>query len=91
MNNVDALRNRKDRPTQKVELTLPVDVIESMTAIAAIKDLPSWKILLLSYLSKSLREDEDQYLFPSRIKDAMREHGIDKETIDAVLGDVSNA
>jgi predicted DNA binding CopG/RHH family protein len=56
----DTLKNRlnKDRPMTSITLRIPVDVVESMKAIAPLKGFSGYQALLKSYISEGLRRDE---------------------------------
>ena len=58
----DRIRKRlkKDRPTTTIDLRIPVDALESLKAIASTRGLHSYRTLLKSYVSDSLRRDETE-------------------------------
>ncbi len=51
-------RLAKDRPMTTITLRIPVDVVESLEAIAPLKGFSGYQTLLKSYLSEGLRRDE---------------------------------
>ncbi len=52
------VRLSKDRPMTSITLRIPVDVVESMKAIAPKRGFADYQTLLKSYLSDGLRRDE---------------------------------
>src|ERR1700752_3482613 len=57
-------RLRKDRPNTTITMRIPVDVVESLKAIAPNRGFSGYQALLKSYISEGLRRDEaefDQY------------------------------
>lgn len=75
-----ALRARltKDRPTTSITLRIPVDVVDSMKAIAPQRGFAGYQSLLKSYLSDGLRRDEAELTFGARARliDALRKLGV---------------
>ena len=51
----------KDRPMTSITLRIPVDVVESMKAIAPLRGFSGYQTLLKSYIGDGLRRDEAQY------------------------------
>lgn len=59
----DALKTRlaKDRPMTSITLRIPVDVVESLKAIAPFKGFSGYQGLLKGYISEGLRRDEAEF------------------------------
>lgn len=51
-------RLKKDRPTTTITMRIPVDVVESLKAIAPTRSFTAYQTLLKSYISDGLRRDE---------------------------------
>ncbi len=69
-------RLRKDREMTSITIRIPVDVVDSLKAIAPKRGLTGYQTLMKQYLSEGLRADEARYLLPqgksteaSRIED----------------------
>ena len=67
-----------------ITLRIPVDVVESMKAIAPKRGLVGYQTLLKLYLSEGLRRDEAQLMFDptSRLIEALRKHGVSQAVLD---------
>jgi len=59
----DTLQRRlvKDRPMTSITLRIPVDVVDSMKAIAPLRGMAGYQSLLKLYISEGLRRDEAEY------------------------------
>jgi hypothetical protein len=59
----DALKTRlaKDRPMTSITLRIPVDVVESLKALAPFKGFSGYQGLLKGYISEGLRRDEAEF------------------------------
>ena len=55
------IRLTKDREMISITLRIPVDVVESMKAIAPQRGFSGYQPLLKSYIGEGLRRDEAQY------------------------------
>jgi N-acyl-L-homoserine lactone synthetase len=81
----DRLKSRlvKDRPMTSITLRIPVDVVESMKAVAPLRGFSGYQTLLKSYLSEGLRRDEQQLatVAHARLIDALKRHGVSAEVI----------
>ena len=55
------IRLTKDREMTSITLRIPVDVVESMKAIAPQRGFSGYQPLLKSYIGEGLRRDEAQY------------------------------
>ena len=76
-------RLNKDRPMTSITLRIPVDVVESMKAIAPQRGFSGYQTLLKAYLSEGLRRDEAQFAASSqaRLIDALKRRGVTTELI----------
>ena len=75
-------RLRKDRPNTTITMRIPVDVVESLKAIAPTRGFSAYQTLLKSYISEGLRRDEaeaDQRTI-QKLSEALRRRGV-KENI----------
>jgi hypothetical protein len=83
----DRLKHRlvKDRAMTSITLRIPVDVVESMKAIAPQRGFAGYQTLLKSYLSEGLRRDEAQFSSSqkARLIDALKKHGVSDEVLQA--------
>jgi hypothetical protein len=66
----DLLKTRldKNRPMTSITLRIPLDVVESMKAIAPCKGFSGYQALLKSYISEGLRRDEAQFATAKEMK-----------------------
>ena len=82
----DRLQSRlnKDRAMTSITLRIPVDMVQSMKAIAPLRGFGGYQTLLKSYLSEGLRRDERQFatVAHARLVDALRRHGVPAEVIE---------
>lgn len=78
-------RLRKDRAMTTITLRVPVDVVESLKAIAPLKGLSGYQALLKAYVSEGLRRDEAAHVFgpAARLAEALRRRGVPAELIEA--------
>ena len=83
----DTLKKRlaKDRPVTSITLRIPVDVVDSLKAIAPHKGFSRYQTLLKSYISEGLRRDEAIHAddLVERLTQALKKRGVS----DKVLGD----
>lgn len=63
------IRLTKNRPMTSITLRIPVDVVDSMKAIAPQRGFSGYQTLLKSYLSEGLRRDEQQFAEVTRTPD----------------------
>ena len=85
-------RLRRDRPMTSITLRIPVDVVESLRAIAPRKRLIGYQALLKAYVSEGLRRDEAR-LGPStneQLIEALRQQGVAQEQLDAALRQIGD-
>lgn len=77
-------RLTKDRPMTSITLRIPVDVVESMKAIAPCKGFSGYQALLKSYLSEGLRRDEALLAFnkEARLISALKKLGVPDSVIE---------
>jgi predicted DNA binding CopG/RHH family protein len=54
-------RLKKDRPTTTIAMRIPVDVVESLKAIAPRRGFTAYQTLLKSYISEGLQHDEAEF------------------------------
>jgi hypothetical protein len=89
----DTLKNRltKDRPMTSITLRIPVDVVESMKAIAPYKGFTGYQALLKSYISEGLRRDGTQFVFSKEAKliAALKKRGVPDSIIEEAARDVA--
>ena len=76
-------RLQHSRPMTSITLRIPVDVVDSLKAIAPQRGFTGYQTLLKSYLSDGLRRDEAQCLSPSaaRLVQALKNRGVSAELI----------
>lgn len=80
-------RLRQDRPNTTITLRIPVDVVETLKAIAPSKGYSGYQTLLKSYISDGLRRDEAQMdsQTTQRLAEALKRRGISDRTLrDAI-------
>ena len=89
----DALTTRlaKDRPVTSITLRIPVDVVESLKAIAPRKGLSGYQTLLKAYISEGLRRDEAVYASESieRLARALKKRGVSEKVLAEALRDIA--
>lgn len=82
----DRLKSRlkKDRAMTSITLRIPVDVVESLKALAPQRGFTGYQALLKSYLSEGLRRDEAQFASVSqaRLIEALRRRGVSPALIE---------
>ena len=76
-------RLQTGRPMTSITLRIPVDVVDSLKAIAPQRGFTGYQTLLKSYLSDGLRRDEAQSLSAStaRLVQALKNRGVSAELI----------
>ena len=84
-------RLTRDREMTTITLRIPVDVVDSMKAIAPQKGFTGYQALLKTYISDGLRKDEAEYVFSkhARIMEALKKRGVDEKLIAEVERDVA--
>lgn len=85
----ETLRKRlaRDRPTTSITLRIPVDVVESLKAIAPHKGYAGYQTLLKAYISEGLRRDEAAYSSDGmeRLARALQKRGVPVELLDEAM------
>jgi hypothetical protein len=78
-------RMTHDRVMTSITLRVPVDVVDSLKAIAPLKGMSGYQTLLKAYVSEGLRRDEAAHLFgpAARLAEALRKRGVAAELIEA--------
>jgi len=78
-------RLRKERPMTSITLRIPVDVVESMKAIAPHRGFSGYQALMKSYIGEGLRRDEAQLNFSkeARLIAALKKLGVSDSVIAA--------
>lgn len=81
----DRLKKRLDktRPMTSITLRVPVDVIDSMKAIAPQRGFSGYQALLKSYVSEGLRRDEAQFSsnVEARLIEALKKRGVPEDVL----------
>ncbi len=89
----DTVKKRltKDRPMTSITLRIPVDVVESMKAIAPYKGFSGYQALLKSYISECLRRDEAQFTLSKEAKliAALKKLGVPDSIIEEAAREVA--
>lgn len=75
-------RLQRNRPSTTITMRIPVDVVESLKAIAPAKGFMGYQTLLKSYISEGLRRDEvvAEQVAIRKLGEALRRRGV-KETV----------
>lgn len=83
-------RLKKDRAVTSITLRIPVDVVDSLKAIAPRKGFTGYQTLLKSYISEGLRRDEAVFAPAAieRLSAALMKRGVSKKVLDDALRDV---
>ncbi len=86
-------RLAKDRAMTSITLRIPVDVVESMKAIAPQRGFAGYQTLLKLYLSEGLRRDESRLSssVQARLMEALRKHGVPQALLDKAAREVESA
>ena len=84
-------RLAKDRPVTSITLRIPVDVVESLKAIAPHKGYSGYQTLLKAYISEGLRRDEAIYNSDSvkRLTRALKKRGVSDKVLDEAMRDAA--
>lgn len=89
----DLLKQRlaKDRPVTSITLRIPVDVVDSLKAIAPHKGFSGYQTLLKAYISEGLRRDEATYGSDTieRLARALKKRGVSEKVLEEALRDVT--
>ena len=85
-------RLKKDRPNTTITMRIPVDVVESLKAIAPTRGFSGYQTLLKSYISEGLRRDEaeyDQYT-ARKLAEALKRRGVAEDVLRDALAEVQH-
>jgi hypothetical protein len=76
-----------------ITLRIPVDVVESMKAIAPLRGLSGYQTLLKSYIGEGLRRDEAQFApdATARLIEALKRRGVPEQVLEAAARDLDAA
>ena len=77
-------RLKKDRPMTTITLRVPVDVVDSLKAVAPHKGMSGYQALLKAYVSEGLRRDEAVHVFgpAARLAEALLRRGVSAKLIE---------
>ena len=80
-------RLAKDRPVTSITLRIPVDVVDSLKAIAPHKGYSGYQTLLKAYISEGLRRDEAIHAADAieRLARALKSRGVSEQVLDDAL------
>jgi hypothetical protein len=83
-------RLRKDRVRTTITMRIPVDVVESLKALAPLKGFTAYQTLLKSYISEGLRRDEAQFDQHSahKLAQVLKRRGLDEKVIEKALAEI---
>lgn len=86
-------RLKKDRPTTTITMRIPVDVVESLKAIAPTRGFTAYQTLLKSYISEGLRRDQAEFEQQTarKLADALKRRGVPESLLQEALGEVQHA
>ena len=85
-------RLRKDRPNTTITMRIPVDVVNSLKAIAPTRGFSGYQTLLKSYISEGLRRDEaefDQYT-ARKLAEALKRRGVAEDVLRDALSELQH-
>jgi hypothetical protein len=81
----DALKARltRDRPMTSITMRIPVDVVESLKALALHKGFSGYQGLVKAYISEGMRRDEAEYALShsARLLDALKKRGVPEDVL----------
>jgi hypothetical protein len=83
-------RLKRDRASTTITMRIPVDVVESLKALAPLKGFTAYQTLLKSYISEGLRRDEAQFDQPSahKLAEVLKRRGVDEKVIDKAMAEI---
>jgi hypothetical protein len=86
-------RLKKDRPTTTITMRIPVDVVESLKAIAPARGFTAYQTLLKSYISDGLRRDEAEFdqQATRRLAEALKRRGVAESLLADALAEIQHA
>ncbi|MES2685019.1 MAG: hypothetical protein V4650_15970 [Pseudomonadota bacterium] len=84
-------RLSKDRATTSITLRIPVDVVDSLKAIAPQKGYAGYQTLLKAYISEGLRRDEAAFNVETveKLKQALKKRGASTQVLNQALRDLA--
>ena len=84
-------RLAKDRPVTSITLRIPVDVVDSLKAIAPRMGFSGYQTLLKAYISEGLRRDEATFApdAVARLASALKKRGVSQKVLDDVMRDLA--
>ena len=79
----------KDRPSTTITMRIPVDVVESLKAIAPMRGFTAYQTLLKSYISEGLRRDEAQadQVAIQKLSEALRRRGVKENVLREAIAE----
>src|SRR5687767_287960 len=82
-------RLSKDRPSTTITMRIPVDVVESLKAIAPTRGFTAYQTLLKSYISEGLRRDEAQadQVAIQKLSEALRRRGVKENVLREAIAE----
>lgn len=86
-------RLKKDRPNTTITMRIPVDIVESLKAVAPTRGFSGYQTLLKSYISEGLRRDEaayDQYT-ARKLAEALKRRGVAEDVLRDALAEVQHS
>jgi len=86
-------RLKKDRPVTTITMRIPVDVVESLKAIAPTRGFSAYQTLLKSYISEGLRRDEAEFdqQTARKLTEALKRRGISESVLQEALAEIQRA
>ena len=83
----------KDRPMTSITLRIPVDVVDSLKAIAPLKGYSGYQTLLKAYIGEGLRQDEAKFApgQTARLIEALKKRGVPDSVLKQAARDLSAA
>ena len=86
-------RLKKDRPSTTITMRIPLDVVESLKAIAPLRGFAAYQTLLKSYISEGLRRDEAEFdQQPTRrLAEALKRRGVSERVLEEALAEVQSS
>lgn len=84
-------RLSRNREATSITLRIPVDVVESLKAIAPQKGYTGYQTLLKAYISEGLRRDEALYTATTveQFARALKKQGVSESVVKAALQDLA--
>lgn len=86
-------RLRKDRPSTTITMRIPVDVVDSLKALAPKRGFTGYQTLLKSYISEGLRRDEARFDLSAveKMTAALRQRGVPERLLKEALAEIRRA